>query len=138
MIVSCECKKCKNLNLLCQESSKYFLITSILETIYFLKSGPVIDKGSYIVFIQYNEACWCFTKNLTQSKKFRITELTIVYNYTANMCSESTVKTQLKTVKLNYSFFTVIWTSILPYIVQCRSVNSSLQLLHCTWSSNQM
>ena len=54
------------------------------------------------------------------------------------MCSEITVRTQLKTVKLNYSFFTVIWTSILPYIVQCRSVDSSLQLLHCTWSSNQM
>ena len=59
-------------------------------------------------------------------------------NYTANMCSEITVRTQLKTVKLNHSFFTVKWTSILPYIVQCRSVYSSLQLLHCTWSSNQM
>ena len=61
-----------------------------------------------------------------------------IHAYTANMCSEITVRTQLKTVKLNYSFFTVIWTSILPYIVQCRSVYSSLQLLHCTWSSNQM
>ena len=33
--------------------------------------------------------------------------------YTANICSEITVKTQVKTVKLNYSFFTVTWTSIL-------------------------
>ena len=58
--------------------------------------------------------------------------------YTANIYSEITVRTQVKTVKLNYSFFNVTWTSILPYIVQCRSVDSSLQLLHCTWSSNQM
>ena len=36
--------------------------------------------------------------------------------YTANICSEITVKTQVKTVKPNYSFFTVTWTSILPYI----------------------
>ena len=67
-----------------------------------------------------------------------ITKLVSDCLYTANMCSEITVKTQLKTVKQNYSFFTVTWTSILPYIVQCRSVDSSLQLLHCTWSSNQM
>ena len=61
-----------------------------------------------------------------------------IIRYTANIFSEITVKTQVKTVKLNYIFFTVTWTSILPYIVQCRSVDSSLQLLHCTWSSNQM
>jgi hypothetical protein len=43
-----------------------------------------------------------------------------------------------KNCKTELQFFTVTWTSILAYIVQCRSVDSSLQLLHCTCSSNQM
>jgi hypothetical protein len=56
---------------------------------------------------------------------------------TANIYSEITVKTHVKTVKLNYSFFTVTWTSILPYIVQCRSVDSSLlNTLHLEQQSN--
>ena len=74
---------------------------------------------------------------IVQTKSLYISRV-VRYLYTANIDSEITVKTQLKTVKLNYSFFTVTWTSILPYIVEGRSVDSSLQLLHCTWSSNQM
>ena len=58
----------------------------------------------------------------------------LYYKYVQWNYSEDTTKN----CKTELHFFTVIWTSILPYIVQCRSVYSSLQLLHCTWSSNQM
>ena len=112
----------------------YILMETIQRTIQFFKSGVCVCEGGLS----------CFKNMLSISISFLshpITYTNILYEqsmYTANMCSEITVRTQLKTVKLNYSFFTVIWPSILPYIVQCRSVYSSLQLLHCTWSSNQM
>ena len=44
--------------------------------------------------------------------KLLFTSNTPYLNYTANTYSKITVKTQVKTVRMNYSFFTVTWTSI--------------------------
>ena len=65
--------------------------------------------------------------------------------HTANMYSGITVKTHVKTVKLNYSgLLDHLHTyKYLPYTVQWRSVDGTInhcifKLLLCTWSSNRM
>ena len=123
--------------------SSQFISVFYISSDFLYKQGVKYFSSNFLICLikqSVSPIVLCITSLCIYSNQFyeHVTLESTVAGYTANMYSEITVRTQLKTVKLNYSFFTVIWTSILPYIVQCRSVDSSLQLLHCTWSSNQM
>ena len=62
-----------------------------------------------------NNCCY----KLSKCTKWHLHCRYIQWNYSEDISRNCKTKLQ---------FFTVTWTSILPYIVQCRSVDSSLQL----------
>ena len=66
--------------------SKFFFITSIFDTLYFIKSHPIFDELSFIIFTKYNDflrVCWFWSKILLFSNHLwnSTTEMTLQWVY---------------------------------------------------------